>query len=410
MPVVLAGLMCHAPIVLPVVAGSEARRCARTTRAMREVAERVVRRSPDRLVLVSPHSPRLRDRFGAWEGVHRGDLAAFRVPGLQVELPDAPEVAAALGLPRVGGEPLDHGAMVPLAFLWEAGWRGPTAILSVPWEAGDAEQVGRGIAALPGRSVVVASGDMSHRLLPGAPSGFHPDAWRFDHAFVRALEDEDWAALPGLEARALAAEDVVDSTRVATAAAATPLHAEVLAYEGPWGVGYTEAIFADEAPPLYAMARMAVRDTLRGRRRPHFPGGGPARGVFVTMRQGLELRGCVGSIDPQGETLHDEVVASAIAALGDGRMPAPTLEELPDLRFEVSVLGPLEPVEDPAQLDPRRYGVLVGRDDHHGLLLPDLEGVDTVADQLAIARRKAGLRPDEPVTLQRFTVLKEVSP
>lgn len=410
MPVVFAGLMCHAPIVLPEVAGEEAARCTRTTRAMREVAERATRAKPRRLVLVSPHSPRWRDRFGAWRGRHRGDLAVFRAPQLAVDLPDAPEVAERLGLPEVRGAALDHGAMVPLAFLWAAGWRGPTAILSVPWEADEAEDLGRRIAALEGTTAVIASGDMSHRLLPGAPSGYHPRAREFDHAFVRALQAQDWAAAVAAEPRELAAEDVVDSTRLAMAAAGAPLNAEVLSYEGPWGVGYTEAILADPQPPLYAMARIAVRETLLGRPRPHFPGGPAAGGVFVSMHHGEELRGCVGSITARFERLHDEVVASAIAALNDGRMAPPTLDELPDLRFEVSRLSPLEPVAGPEDLDPRRYGVVVSRGGRRGLLLPDLKGVDTVEAQLSIARRKAGIGPGESVDLYRFTVEKEVSP
>lgn len=410
MSTVFAGLMCHAPIVVPAVGGDEAARCRRTTRAMREVASRVVRAMPHRVVLLSPHSPRRRHGFGAWRGRHHGDLGAFGAPSVRVDLPDAPEVAEALRLGVVDGEPLDHGAVVPLSFLWEAGWRGPTAILALPWDGEGGEALGRAIDALSGRTAVVASGDMSHRLTPDAPAGYDPHAREFDRRFVAALEADDWAAALRAEPRDLAAEDVIESTRVAMAAAGSPGNAEVLCYEGPWGVGYTEAVLLDPAPPLYAMARIAVREALRGRPRPRFPGGPPASGVFVSMHRGRALRGCVGSITPRHGRLYDEVVASAIAALGDGRMPPPTLDELPDLSFEVSCLSPLEPVEDAAALDPRRYGVVVSSGYRRGLLLPDIEGVDTAEAQIAIAREKAGIGPDEPVSLERFTVTREVSP
>jgi len=94
--------MCHAPIVVPAVGRGEARHCRRTTRAMREIATRVVDAKPDRLVLLSPHSPRRHGSWGAWAGPrHRGDLGAFRAPEIAVDLPDAPEVNAALGLPTM---------------------------------------------------------------------------------------------------------------------------------------------------------------------------------------------------------------------------------------------------------------------------------------------------------------------
>lgn len=410
MPVGFVGLMCHAPIVLPEVGGREAEQCRRTTRAMREVASRIVRSAPDRLVLLSPHSPRRQHGFSAWSGPHRGDLAAFGAADLAVQLPDAPEVAASLGLPPVQGGPLDHGAMVPLAFLWAAGWRGPTAILALPWDGQDGEAVGRALAKLPGRSAVLASGDGSHRLIPGAPAGFHRRAHEFDAAFAAGLARDDWSAALAAEPRELAAEDVIETTRVAMAAAEQPCHAELLSYEGPFGVGYTEAVLRDPEPPLYAMARMAIRATLSGRPPPRFPGGPPAVGVFVSLHNGEALRGCVGSIGPRRASLYEEVVESAVSTLRDGRMTPPDLDELPELEIEVSLLSPLEPVAGLEELDPRRYGVVVSRGWRRGLLLPDLEGVDTADQQVAIARRKAGIRPDEEVRLERFTVQVEASP
>lgn len=410
MSTVFAGLMCHAPIVVPEVGRAEAGRCRRTTRAMREVARRAALSAADRVVLVSPHSPRHAHGLSAWRGVHRGDLAAFGAPDVRVDLPDAPEVAAALGLVPVSGGKLDHGAVVPLAFLQREGWHGPTAILALPMDGAALEAAGRAIAALPGRTAVIASGDMSHRLQPGAPAGYHPRAQEFDRAFVHALSVDAWDRALDAPDRDLAAEDVVDSTHVAMAAAGTPKNAEMLAYEGPWGVGYTEAVLLDEAPPLYAMARMAVRDALMGRPRPRFPGGPPASGVFVSMHLGDELKGCVGSISARHALLHDEVVSSAILALQDGRMDPPTLAQLPDLTFEVSLLSPLERVDDLDQLDPRRYGVVVTCRGRRGLLLPDLEGVDTVEQQLRIACRKAGIAETEQYGIDRFTVEVERSP
>jgi AMMECR1 domain-containing protein len=79
-------------------------------------------------------------------------------------------------------------------------------------------------------------------------------------------------------------------------------------------------------------------------------------------------------------------------------------EELEDLEVSVDVLSEPEPVPDESYLDPRKYGVIVESGGRLGLLLPDLEGVDTVEYQLEIARNKAGIRGDDPVKLYRFTV------
>lgn len=407
-----AALMCHAPIVVPEVGGPDARQCTRTTRAMREIAARALAAAPDRIVLVSPHSPRRRNEWSAWTGRHVGDLAAFRAPQVRVELPDAPEVALTLGLPAIRAtEPLDHGAMVPLAFLWAAGWRGPTAILALPWQEPDAAAMGARLAALPGRTAVVASGDMSHRLLPGAPAGHHPRAREFDRAFVDGLERADWAAAIHAPWRDEAAEDVVESTAFAMGAVGRPRNPEVLSYEGPFGVGYTEAVLAEERPPLYAIARQAIRARLRGE--PYAPPADdrPAAGVFVTLRKDGDLRGCVGSVVPQSGSLSEETARMAPeAAFGDDRFPPVEAEELPDLHLEVSVLEPPEPVEDPSTLDPAVYGVIMTSGWRRALLLPEIEGLDTVEQQLQAVRRKAGIRPDAPVRLERFRVRKEVQP
>lgn len=412
MPTCFSALMCHAPIVIPEVAGSEAGRCVATTAAMRAVARRAVASRPDRIALVSPHSPRRRHGWGAWTGRHQGDLRQFRAPGLRVDLPDSPEVAQAVGAAPIGGEPLDHGAMVPLWFLWEAGWRGPTAILALPWDGQGGAAVGAAIAALPGRTAVIASGDMSHRLIPGAPSGFHPEAAEFDRAFVAALRAGRWAEALAAEPRALAAEDVIDSTTVALAAMPEARNAAVLSYEGPWGVGYTEAIFYEEDPPvspeidLPRLARQAIEAHLAGRPFAPPPGGPGPHGVFVTLTRDGDLRGCIGHIEPVYGRLYEEIAAVApLSATEDPRFSPVSAQELARCAIEISVLEPPEPATED-QLDPRVWGVVVSDGRRRGVLLPDLEGVDTVAQQLAITRRKAGIRPETPVRIERFRVRK----
>lgn len=120
-------------------------------------------------------------------------------------------------------------------------------------------------------------------------------------------------------------------------------------------------------------------------------------------KRGL-LRGCIGTYEPTEESLAEEIIVNAIrAATEDPRFPPVTAGELPELTVSVDVLSPPEPCAE-QDLDPKRYGVIVAAGWRRGLLLPDLPGVDTVEEQLRIAKLKAGIPPGEPCRLWRFTV------
>ncbi|MCB9677790.1 MAG: hypothetical protein H6737_21990 [Alphaproteobacteria bacterium] len=250
-----AVLMCHAPIVIPAISGPRGQDCAQTTAAMRRTAEAVVGTRPSVVVVLSPHAPRDRRSWAIYGGGRvSGSFAPFGRPDVALGLPNAaPAVREALrgvSLVEIPAQPLDHGALVPLWFLHEAGWRGPTAVLGVPWTNTDGPEIGRLLGRQPDWAVV-ASGDMSHRLIPGAPSGYDPEAHRFDEGFVQALRDGRLAdaVQPQPALRDRAAEDVIDTTAVLVGALGPSLGFDpVLAYEGPFGVGYCEAVFVP-APP-----------------------------------------------------------------------------------------------------------------------------------------------------------------
>ncbi|MDR0882237.1 MAG: AmmeMemoRadiSam system protein A [Candidatus Adiutrix sp.] len=130
--------------------------------------------------------------------------------------------------------------------------------------------------------------------------------------------------------------------------------------------------------------------------------------AFVSIKTSRgELRGCIGTIAPAQPSLAWEIALNAIsAAVHDPRFSPLTADELPGVVFSVDVLSPPEIIKGPEQLDPARYGVIVSRGGRRGLLLPALEGVDTVEEQLAIAARKAGLDSPTDLKLERFTVTR----
>ncbi len=171
---------------------------------------------------------------------------------------------------------------------------------------------------------------------------------------------------------------------------------------------------SDQHHPLVQLARAAIEAYVRHGRmispeEAPAPVTGEPAGVFVTLhsRSTGDLRGCIGTIGPTEPTLAQEVINNAIsAATRDWRFYPVSPAELDDLNIEVSVLYPPEPISSMAELDPKEYGVIVQRGSQRGLLLPDIEGVDTAEAQVRIARQKAGIGPREPVRLYRFRVEK----
>ena len=167
---------------------------------------------------------------------------------------------------------------------------------------------------------------------------------------------------------------------------------------------------AEEHHPVVELARETIEGYVRERKvigapKALAPEMEQKAGVFVSLHKRDALRGCIGTIQPQQSNVALEVIHNAIsAATQDPRFPPVQASELADLEISVDILQPAEPISSMAQLDPKRYGVIVQSGWRRGLLLPDLEGVDTAEYQVEIARRKAGITPHEPVQLSRFEV------
>ena len=172
-----------------------------------------------------------------------------------------------------------------------------------------------------------------------------------------------------------------------------------------------------EFHPLVALAREAIERRVRDGIRLEPPRQVPPEfqrqaGAFVTIHRHGKLRGCIGTIQPTCDNVAAEVIQNAIsAAERDPRFPPMSRDELADMDVKVDVLGEPEPVDSLDQLDPKRYGLIVQserRPYRRGLLLPDLEGIDSVETQVYWTRHhKAGITdPDEPVKMFRFEVAR----
>jgi len=442
-PVILAALLPHAPIVCPPVAGPRASAVAATTAACAEVGRAVVDAAPGALVITAPHGARHPTDLTVQAADHlSGDLGRFGAPEVRVTLPGAVELADAIveaGIAGMAIRPLASGGLeystvVSLSFLTAAGWRGPTLVVGLPYPGeGDPAAIGTAVARaadhLGLKIGVIASGDMSHRLTRDAPAGFDPEGARFDAKVTELLRTHDFDALrhldPALLARA--GEDCLDSLLFAAGCLGSSESVEagrssrLLSYEGPFGVGYGVAILAaDEDEPessLPELARDAIRTYVANGQiytpSTPLPAAWQERApVFVTLHTpDGELRGCIGSLEPTTANIARETIDRAIAAATtDPRFAPVRPDEVADLDVEVSRLSPLEAIGSTADLDPTRYGVVVETGGRRGVLLPAIPGIDDAEQQVAIARRKAGLGPETPVRLYRFTVEKASSP
>ena len=463
MSLVAAYVVPHPPLAVPEVGRGSESGIAATLAGYREVARRIEEMAPETILIVSPHSAYYADwiYLGAGDGA-AGSLSQFGASEVSFALQydeafrDALAACADVaGLPAgcvsERARELDHGVLVPLYYLEQRYPSENYRAVSIGGSGVAREELlafGRCMAKtaadLDRKAVLLVSGDLSHKLKADGPYGFDPAAPRFDEAFAAVVESGDPAGFADLDPSMC--EDAAEcglSGFIMLAGAlgearsgGAAFSSELLSYEGPFGVGYGVAAFepisekhvaangegtahgvadASDADPLVALARATVEQYVRTGSvpaAPTLPSGMPERAAcFVSIHTAStgELRGCIGTIEPVQPTLADEVIENAVSAsTRDPRFPAIAPCELDDLSISVDVLFPPEPATV-ADLDERRYGVIVTQGFKRGLLLPDLEGVDTVEEQIRIACMKAGIDPRggfDRIDIERFEVVR----
>jgi AmmeMemoRadiSam system protein A len=460
MGIVLGALLPHPPLLVPQVGGSDLAQVQKTKGAMETVARKVKEAEAEVVIIVSPHAPLFGDAFSLWELPQMvGDFARFGRPEVshsyQIDLGLASRIAAkekelvrlnqkqanTYGIPTK----LDHGITVPLYYLYQAGVDLPILPLGMsmfpfPKLYSFGQAIREATGDLGRRAVFIASGDLSHRLTAGAPGGYHPQGEVFDRMLVDKLAKLDLEGLAQLDPGLMENAGQCGFNSLAIMLGAfdgLEAKANVLSYEGPFGVGYCTCLLTTtgkEDPTR------KLTETLAGQYRKSLDfkraeASSPVRlaieavemfvqkgevlapenvpqelqkpaGAFVTIKKNGQLRGCIGTIASTKGTLAQEIIANAIAAAAqDSRFWPVEPHELPLLTYSVDVLGKPERVSS-CQLDPKRFGVIVRSGRRQGLLLPDLEGVDTVAKQLEIAKSKAGISPNDSVELFRFQVVR----
>jgi len=275
------------------------------------------------------------------------------------------------------------------------------------------KEIARAVKELNREVVIIASSDMTH---------YEPveSARRKDNEAIDAMldlnEDELLRRVSELDISMCGYAPTVSLIAAARELGAT--RAELVKYQtsgdvtGDYSsvVGYAGIIIKKEQMhPLVQLARKTIETYVREGTFPEpaelTPEMEARAGVFVSIHKHGELRGCIGTFEPTTDNIAKEIMANAVSsATSDPRFPPVTPDELSDLDYSVDVLTSPEPIVSKDQLDPRRYGVIVEAGWRRGLLLPDLEGVDSIDYQIEICRMKAGIDSNEPVKLYRFQV------
>ncbi len=460
MGIIGAFMVPHPPIILSEVGMGEEHKIQRTIDAYEQAASEVAALEPETVVISSPHNVMYYDYFNISSGSRAyGDFGQFRAPQVSFDVRYDEEFVDAVS--RLADEAdfpagtlvtkseLDHGFMIPLYFLKREGFTDFDTVrvglsgqsLKDHYRLGmmikqAAEETGR-------RVVYIASGDLSHKTRAEGPYGFDPHGPEYDERIMDVMGRGAFGELFDFsETFCEQAAECGHRSFVMMAGALdrTAVEPKRLSLEDIFGVGYGVCTFKvlGEDPsrnfldrfqesegrklaekrasedPFVRLARASVEHWVNTGKKLDMPEDLSSElmtrraGAFVTLHKDGRLRGCIGTIQPVRDCLAEEIIENGISACArDPRFPEVRPSELGDVEYSVDVLDEPEPIDSKDQLDVKKYGVIVTKGGRRGLLLPNLDGVDTVDQQIAIAKEKAGIgKLERGVKLERFQVVR----
>lgn len=449
----------HPPLIVPQVGKGQEAKIQKTIDAFDEAAKRIAQDAPETVVIITPHSVMYGDYIHISPGIGAmGDFGRFGAKGVSMHQDYDNELAGEIshcageadisaGMMGEKDATLDHATLVPLYFINKYIQNYRIVRISVSGLSYLAHYVlGQCIAAaaknLKRKTVVVASGDLSHKLTEDGPYGYAEQGPQFDAQLVDVLKHADFLKLMSFDesfCEAAGECGLRSFVMMAGALDGRSVSTDFLSYEGPFGVGYAVCEYtaagedenrhfavqyaAQQAQKLkeiqgdedeyVRLARLSLETYVKKGKYAAIPGGLPIdltkrkAGVFVSLKMHGRLRGCIGTTAPAKESIAQEIIVNAVSAgTGDPRFDPVTQEELADLVYSVDVLSEREAIASMKELDAARYGVIVKKGSHSGLLLPNLDGVDTPEQQVEIALQKAGIDARANYEMQRFEVVR----
>jgi MEMO1 family protein len=457
-------LMPHPPIVVPEVGRGEEGKINATSKSLHKLGEEIAEKAPDTIIVVTPHGTMFQDAIAlAFEDDIQGSLKNFGVPQVSLKLDidkaltsKIYELSIQENIPAVmatnellnqynASISIDHGVLVPLYFV-DKYYKNYKLVHITYAPLSDMElyrfgmMITRAVENSDKKVVFIASGDLSHRLKEEGPYDYSPFGEKFDMEFLNNLKRGDVPGLFNMDRETVNSAGECGRRSVFIMLGALEgkkFNGELLSYEGTFGVGYGVMSFnivsenasmlgeleelkktaqqkkLNQTNPYVRLARESLTTYITtGKPMKNIPDyvteemKNTKRGVFVSLKKYGELRGCIGSFLPTTDSIAEEIIRNAVeAGVDDPRFGEVEEEELLDIDFSVDVLTEPEPAEK-LELDPKEYGVIVTSGRRRGLLLPDLEGVGTVEDQLSIALQKAGIGRSETYTIEKFKVIR----
>ena len=459
--IIAAFMVPHPPLAVPAVGRGREKQIAETIAAYEKVAEEIAALRPDTIIITSPHSVMYADYFHISPGkAAKGSFAAFGAPQVKFkenydeefvqrlsEIADENGISA--GTMGERDKTLDHGTMVPLWFI-ENQFKDfklvRIGLSGLPFRDHYilGELISRTAEKLGRRAVLVASGDLSHKLKESGPYGYAPEGPEYDERIMNVCSRAAFGELFDFDEN-LCEKSAECGHRsfviMAGAFDGIDVKATQLSHQDVTGVGYgictfypqgkdesrhfleiylddrkDQAAKRDAAADEYVrLAHRSLESYILERKKIDIPSDVPEEmvnekaGVFVSIHKEGRLRGCMGTILPATDCVAEEIIQNAVSAsTRDPRFDPIEPDELPWLELNVDVLTAPEDIDSASELDVKRYGVIVTSGYKRGLLLPDLEGVDSVEEQVSIACRKAGIREGESIKLQRFEVIRHI--
>lgn len=458
MSLIGAFIVPHPPLIIPEVGKGQEKEIQKTIDAYEEVGRRIGELKPDTIIITTPHSILYSDYFHISPGNHAvGDFKNFGAPDVHIEVEydsafseRLTAIAEAAGIPAgTMGERnkvLDHATLVPLYFVnkyyqdYKIVRISLSGLLPIThYRFGKC--IAKAAQETEKRILMIASGDLSHKLKENGPYGLAKEGPVFDRMITEALANGDFLQLLTFDedfSEAAAECGLRSFIIMAGALDGQSLTSELLSYEGPFGVGYAVAAFnitgadqhrhfdkiieqakvaklktQNEEDDYVGLARKSLEYYVKNHQKIQ-----PAKelsdelinqkaGVFVSLKINGKLRGCIGTISPMTASIADEIIYNAVSAgTRDPRFHPVTLDELPWITYSVDVMGQAHPIKSLEELDVKRYGVIVSAEGKHGLLLPNLEGVESPQQQVSIALQKAGILPNENYSMERFEVVR----
>ena len=440
----------HPPLIIHEVGRGDEEKISLTKKSYEQVAEEIAKLNPETIIISSPHTLYYSDYFHICNGDKiEGNFGMFGAPEvsfteeIDVELVDEIEkLAKEKDFPagRTKDTDLDHGTMVPLYFIRKKLPKTKIVIvglssLPLPNNYEFGMLIKKAVDNLNRKVVFVASGDLSHKLQEYGPYGFIKEGPEYDKRIMDTMSKANFNELLEYNEEFLdkAAECGHRSfTIMAGFLDGLNVKPTYLSHEDVTGVGYgictfypeeenKERYFLDkylekqkvpESDDEYVkLAIKSLTSYIIKKEHISIPDNLPKEmldnqaGVFVSIHKYGYLRGCIGTFLPTTNSIAEEIIQNAISAsTQDPRFNPITVDEIPYLEVYVDVLSTPVPTTK-EELDPKKYGVIVSQGFKRGLLLPDLEGVDTVDYQINIAKQKAGITDGE-IQLERFEVTR----